>query len=410
MRMDKIKSRTITGTQTGQIRARDKRGWHIGRWLARFVLLACFLAGFYLSVFPSGRALVRSLAILPGVLTAEEPSWEAPVAEPISHTQMTLQSSAGIAYLDVYAPTTSAPPVPGAREGLLVIPGIGDQRKDAQLINFSQTLARSGVVVMNLTTPMLINLQLDAADEASVVQAFHVLQHWPGVGRNRVGLFGISAGGALICLAAADSRIQKEITSVTLFGSYFNVTTLLQAIGRRSLDIDGHVQPWQPVYFPMQVLADTLAPLLPANDAASLENAFGLGGHPLTAYQVTQLTPASAAVYHLLDGDEPTRVNANLAELTPDLRALLDGLSPSRVVAEIRAPIYLLHDRSDQYVPVTESREFAAELAKLHHPYDFAEVGVFQHTEVRPDLAISQLLGDGQSLLRLLREVMQASS
>jgi dipeptidyl aminopeptidase/acylaminoacyl peptidase len=103
-------------------------------------------------------------------------------------------------------------------------------------------------------------------------------------------------------------------------------------------------------------------------------------------------------------------VNANLAALTPDLRALLDGLSPSQVVAEIRAPIYLLHDRSDQYVPVTESREFAAELAKLHHPYDFAEVGVFQHTEVRPDLAISQLLGDGQSLLRLLREVMQASS
>lgn len=410
MRMDKITSRTITRTQTEQTRARGRRSWHVGRWLARFVLLACFLAGFYLSVFPSGRALVRSLAILPGVLTAAEPSWEAPVAEPISHTQMTLQSSAGIAYLDIYAPTASAPPVPGAREGLLVIPGIGDQRKDAQLINFSQTLARSGVVVMDLTTPMLINLQLDAADEASVVQAFHVLQHWPGVGSNRVGLFGISAGGALICLAAADPHIQKQITSVTLFGSYFNVTTLLQAIGRRSLDIDGHVQPWQPVYFPMQVLADTLAPLLPANDAASLENAFGPGGHPLTAYQLAQLTPASAAVYHLLDGDEPTRVNANLAALTPDLRALLDGLSPSQVVAEIHAPIYLLHDRSDQYVPVTESREFAAELAKLHHSYDFAEVGVFQHTEVRPDLAVSQLLGDGQNLLRLLHEVMQAGS
>ena len=382
----------------------------MGMWLARFALLLCFVGGFYLSVFPSGRALVRSFAILPGILTAAQPSWEAPVAEPINHTQAILHSSAETAYLDVYAPVESPSPMPGAREGLLVIPGIGDQRKDAQLINFSQTLARSGIVVMDLTTPALINLRLDASDKEAVVQAFHVLQHWPGVGIKRVGLFGISAGGALICLAAADQRIQNQISSVTLFGSYFNVTTLLQAIGRHALVVDGQTQPWQPVYFPMQVLANTLAPLLPGDDGTVLENTFAPGGSKLSASQLAQLAPSSAAVYHLLSGDEPAQINANLAAFSPALNALLASLSPSQIVDKIRAPIYLLHDRSDQYVPVTESRAFAAALARLHHPYDFAEVGVFQHTEVRPDLALSQLLGDAQSLLRLLREVMQASS
>lgn len=419
--MDNSESKTMTGAQSeplpmgqavgARTHARNRHGWRIGMWLARLLLVLCLLGGFYFSVIPSGRAAVRAVTVLPGVLTAQQPSWQAPIAEPISHTQITIQSSAGPAYLDVYAPTTSAPPVPGAREGLLVIPGIGDQRKDAQLINFSQTLARAGVVVMDMTTPMLINLRLDAGDEAAVIQAFHVLQRWPGVDLNRVGLFGISAGGGLICLAAADPRIRDEISSVTLFGSYFDVTTLLQAIGWRALTLDGQAQPWHPVYFPMQVLANTFAPFLPGNDGSVLANTFAPTGRgTLSVGQIAQLAPESVAVYHLLAGDQPARVDANLAALSPALKALLANLSPSRVVDGIHAPIYLLHDRSDQYVPVTESREFAAALARLHHHYDFAEVGVFQHTEVRAGLGLPQLLGDAQNLLRLVSEVVQAGS
>jgi pimeloyl-ACP methyl ester carboxylesterase len=161
----------------------------------------------------------------------------------------------------------------------------------------------------------------------------------------------------------------------------------------------------------MQVLANTLAPLLPGNDGLVLTNTFAPTGRgTLSAGQIAQLAQESAAVYHLLAGDQPARVNANLAALSPDLKALLANLSPSQVVDGIRAPVYLLHDRSDQYVPVTESREFAAALANLHYHYDFAEVGVFQHTEVRAGLGLPQLLGDAQNLLRLVSEVVQAGS
>jgi dienelactone hydrolase len=383
----------------------------VGRWLARLLLALCFLGGFYFSVFPTGRAQARALLILPGLLSASQLAWQDPVVEPIKHSEETLAFSNGTMYLDIYEPVNSVPPLPGSREGLVVIPGVGDQRGDAQLQNFSETLAESGLVIMDLTTSTLIANRLDARDASAAVKAFTLLQRWPGVNPAHVGLLGFSAGGPLMCFAAADPQIRAAVSSLTLFGSYYDTTTLLEDIGRRALSVDGQLQPWHVVPYPLQVLANTIAPLLSTNDAQLLNMAFGpTGSDTLPPAQVAQLSSEGAAIYHLLAGDEPGQVAANLAALSPQVRALLNGLSPSSVADQISAPVYLLHDRTDQFVPFTESSEFAARLTSLHHPYDFAEFGIFQHVEVRADLGISQLLGDGSNLARLISEVVQAGS
>jgi dienelactone hydrolase len=333
------------------------------------------------------------------------------VSEPITHSQSTLDSPTGAVHLDIYAPAAGVPPVPGAREGILLTPGVGDQRQDSQLINFSRTLASNGLVVMDMTTQTLIANRLDAGDTQAVVQAFAALQHWPGVGAQRVGLLGFSAGGPLMYLAAADARMRDQVAFVALFGGYFDAMTLLQTIGRREQIANGQAQPWHPVPYPLQVLADTMAPLLPGSDGQTLASAFAPdGSSSLSPAQLALLAPSSVAAYHLLTGDEPEQVSTNLAALSPEVKALLSSLSPSRVVRLVHAPIYLLHDRSDQFVPVSQSLAFAAALARLHHPYDFAEFGIFQHVEVRTSSGFSQLVGDGQNLLRLISEVMQAGS
>ncbi len=394
-----------------QRRGGRKRRFYVGRWLARVLLVLCFLAGFYLSVFPSGRALTRAFMILPGLLEAAQPAWQAPVNEPIKHVQTTVASSAGTVYLDIYAPIDGAPAIPGSREGVVVIPGVGDERQEPQLINFSETLAHAGVVVMDMTTPTLIDYRLDAGDKEAVVQAFQTLQRWPGVGSGRVGMIGFSGGGPLMCFAAIDPRLKNQVAFITLFGSYFDTLTFLRALGRRALTADGKTQSWQPVDVPMQVLANTIAPYLPGNDGALLTGAFDPGGSDrLSSDQIAQLVPSSAAAYHLLAGDEPTEVDANLAALSPAVKTLLGSLSPITIVSQLHMPIYLLHDRSDQYVPYTESRAFAAALAGLHDRYDFAEFGIFQHVEVRAGLDTGQLIGDGSNLLRLLSETIQAGS
>src|SRR6266516_1496267 len=185
---------------------------------------------------------------------------------------------------------------------------------------------------------------------------------------------------------------------------------MLHDVGRRALTVDGHVQPWQPQYVPIQVLANVIAPMLPRSEGPRLVNALAPSGTPLTHDDLAQLSPDTVASYHLLTGDEPEQVDANIAKLSPAIHSLLDELSPSRVIDKIYAPIYLLHDRSDQFVPFTESRDFAAALARTHHPHGFVELGIFQHTEVKAGINISQLVGDTISLFRILNAVLLPST
>ena len=134
------------------------------------------------------------------------------------------------------------------------------------------------------------------------------------------------------------------------------------------------------------------------------------GGTPFTPQDLTQLSPATVATYHLLAGDAPDQVDMNIAALSPAIHSLLDELSPSRVIDQIRAPIYLLHDRSDQFVPFTESRDFAAALTRISHPHDFAEFGIFQHVEVKAGVNVGQFIGDTVSLFRILNALLLPST
>ncbi len=398
----------LNGRGTGQ--ARFKRKLKLRNILARALLALLFAIGFFLSVIPWGRATIRTLFLLPEFLSASQPGLLTLAEEPIRHTRTTVPSLNGTVYLDVYAPTAPPPPIPGAREGLVVIPGAGDERAEPQLINFSQALARAGLVVMDMTTPTLLNWDLSAQDSDAVVQAFKALARWPGVGANRIGIVGFSAGDALACFAAADPRIRDQVAFILLFGGYFNWTTLLHDVGRRALTVDGRVQPWQPQYVPIQVLANVIAHMLPPSEGPRLVNALAPGGTPLTPDDLAQLSPDTVASYHLLAGDAPEQVDANIAALSPAIHSLLDGLSPSRVIDEIHTPIYLLHDRSDQYVPFTESRDFAAALTRLHHSHDLVELGVFQHTDVKAGANLGQLVGDAISLFRILNAVLLPST
>jgi len=378
----------------------------LARWVARVVLVVLFVLGFVLSVVPAGRAAARAALLLPAIVTASEPAPLVVAGDPVRHTQLTVPSRGGTVYLDVYAPITPPSPVPGTREGVVVLSGVGDNRAVPQFVNFSDALARAGLVVMDMTTPTLLAYDLTPLDSDAVVQAFERLARWPGVGSRRIGIIGFSAGGSLACLAAADPRIRSQVAFITLFGSYFNATDLLRDFGRRALVVDGHQQSWQPDEVSVQVLANIIAGALPSWEGMDIVDAVAPGGTPLTPGTLAWFSPGAAAAYHLLVGDERTRVNANIAALSPQMRTLLDQLSPSTVVDDIRAPIYLLHDRNDHYLPFTESRDFAAALAHQGHPHDFVEFGIFQHVEVRSGLSVGQILSDGPRLFHVLYEVL----
>ena len=347
--------------------------------------------------------------ILPALLSTSQSAPLALTGDPISHTQMTVPSATGTVNLDVYQPTTPAPLFAAARSGVLIIPGVGDNRRDPQLVNLSQEMARAGLVVMDMLTPALANYMITAQDSDATVQAFNALSHLPGMQHSHSGIIAFSGGVPLACFAAADPRIRTQVAYLTLFGGYFNTTSLLRAFGQRALDIDGKQEKWIPNIVPLQTISNIITQDFAQNEQDLIGNAVSTNT-PLATNEISSLSPGAQAAYHLLIGDEPQRVETNIAALPPAIHVQLAELSPGRVLQQLLAPVYLLHDRNDTLVPVTKSRAFATALSKLHHPYDYVEFHIFNHVEVRANSNLGLILGDGSHLFSLLNKILVASS
>jgi dienelactone hydrolase len=369
------------GINPGVLPTRPQRTRKIGMRAAQVALAFLLCVGIFLSLFPWGRALTRGVLLLPALLSVSAPAPLVLAGNPVRFTRLTLfPNTSHTVFLDIYEPSTPPPPIPGGREAIIVIPGVGDNRSVPQLVNLSQSFAREGVVVVDVGTPALFDYRVSAQDGEAVVQAFELLERWPGVDARRIGIISFSVGDLLACVGAADSRIRDRVAFLGILGGYVDVTTLLDTMGRRAQEVDGKTQPWQPIETDLYTLARTVSSLLTPTDDQLLQEAFPLTANlapPLSSQQEALLSPDATAYYHLLEGGEPGSVDQNLSALSSPMKALLTGLSPLSVLDQVRAPIYLLHDRSDPSIPFTQAQEFAAALARLHHPYDLAAYSIF---------------------------------
>ena len=410
--MDSDQPSIKQGSDPYSPRARPQRSWRLGQRAAQVTLVCLLGAGCFLSLFPMGRALTRSAFVLPALISASVPVPLVLAGDSVQHRSLTLSSSNGPVFLDLYEPTTPPPPIPGGREAIIDVVGVGDNRNVPQLVNLSQSFAREGIVVVNVGTPTLFQYKVSARDGEAVVQAFELLEHWPGVDPHHIGIIAYSAGITLAAVGAADPRISNRVAFLAILGGYFDVTNFLETIGSRTQVVNGHTQPWQPQSTPLYVLVRTVSDLLSPADNQLLLKAFPLSkiGPPLTAQQQAGLSPDATAIYHLLEGDEPGSVNRNIAALSPQMKALLIQVSPASVIDQIRAPIHLLHERDDTIIAFSQSQEFAAALARLHHSYDFAAYTIFSHVEVGSNLSLGQMLSDGSKLFQVLTSILQVGS
>ena len=410
--MDDHQISTKPTSQHGLPTTRPRRTWKLGQRAAQVALAILLCAGAFFSLFPLGRALTRSTLLIPSLLSASAPAPLVLAGDPVSFKRLTISSAIGPVFLDIYEPATPPPPIPGGREVMIDAVGVGDNRAVPQLVNLSQSLAREGIVVVNVGTPTLFNFQVSARDGEAVVQTFEFMEHWPGVDPHRIGIIAFSVSDELACVGAADPRIRDRVAFLGFLGGYFDVTSLLRTVGMRAQDVDGQMQPWHPITTTLYVLAYSMRSQLSPSDQKLLLQAFPLTkfAPPLTRQQQAQLSPGAAAFYHLLEGDQPGSVDRNLAALSPGMKSLLIQISPMSVIAQIRAPIHLLHDRSDPDIPFSQTEEFATTLARIHHPYDFAAYTIFSHVVVQSNLGLTQELSDGTKLLEVFTSMLLVGS
>ncbi|MXZ45778.1 MAG: hypothetical protein F4Z08_02090 [Chloroflexi bacterium] len=262
--------------------------------------------------------------------------------------------------------------VPGLILALGADPAEAD---DERVVRFTEGLARIGFAVLLTQSEDLDAAVVLPVEIGRLTAAFDALAAHPRVRDDRVGYVGLSAGGSLTIVAAAQPEVAGEVGFVVAIGPYYDASSLAASVLSESFRGPDGVEPWDPARISERAVDNTLR--------ASLDD------------------PGRASFEAL--GDEATieEAEAFLAGLAPAALANLEGVSPSDHIDGLRAPLYLLHDRADRFVPWVESEALVAD----HEPALYHRLDLFDHVEPDPG-NLRHAVRDGWRLLRLLAHIL----
>jgi len=306
------------------------------------LLLALLLA---LPVLTTAWSLILTTAFLieflgPARWTPLTRLTSAPLIHPLPVSTTTGESVPADLYVTV---ALRRPP------GLVLVHGLSPTGKDdARLRDAAGLLARTGWAVAVPTIGGLTSLRLRPEDAGAVAGSVRALA---AAGYEPVALLGVSLGAGPSLLAAADPTVASQVSAVLALGGYASAVELLRY---------------------------TLTGTYAYEGAA--------GRRPVHENAIAQFARANAdlvddAGRRLVDNRDPAALDGLVRALPDRTRALLEALSPARVVSGLRAPLLLVHGREDPAVPFTESLRLAAAARAANRPVRVAIVGAVGHVE-----------------------------
>jgi hypothetical protein len=232
----------------------------------------------------------------------------------------------GTIHARVFHPGVSSPD--GRHGGVMLLLGVGELPRQDLGIRFAEALARQGLVVMLPESTGLLAEHVNQDEVDGLGLCYDLLVGQPDVDPARTGVIGLSASGGLAIVAAAQPPMRDRLRLVTSLGGYYDARSLLLDVASRSMDVDGQIMAWSPEQRTVEVVRQALL------DA---------GADPLE-------------VDELLAGVARDEARARIAALPQPVQDRLAQISPAAHLADVRAHLYLLHDRDDTFIPFTETR------------------------------------------------------
>ena len=288
---------------------------------------------------------------------------------------------------------------------------------DHRLVKLAEDAARAGLVMVVPFSARLDAELIELEEIDALTGIFEYLESQDYVDPDRIGYIGVSVGGSLALVAAADPRIADRVDYVVSFGGYFNGLDALAAVGSRHISYNGLEETWEPDPHSVEVLALLLiAELSDRDDQATLCKAFVDPGDrlslcgvadrgPVTAEELEQLTPEGRAAYDFMTEQDGTRTRDDLDLLPPGAVRKLERLSPDAVIDKLSAELYIIHDRGDKFIPYVESRRMRDALAGRDGVH-FTEVSLFEHVEPRLSRGGDVIVLDGMRLYYRLYQLL----
>lgn len=283
-------------------------------------------------VVPGARAGAKAPALMAEALGVDVPR---PLAADVVRSEEMLDGVVG----DLYDAGAGAPPV-------LLLPGAAPAgREDTRVVQLAEALGRSHRTVF-VPQLSLFDGALDVDDLDRVVRSVVALSARSG--DRPVVLLGISFGGSLALVAAADERATPVVRLVATFGSYADLVGLLQAATTGVSVVGERRLPWEVPAAAAEALPEVALGLVPASQRAALSAALAGG-------DASALPEEAAAVHALLTNDDPDRTFVLGQRLGPTARAVVAAYSPAAVADGLAdVPVLAAHSRDDPAVPYAE--------------------------------------------------------
>ena len=259
------------------------------------------------------------------------------------------------------------------------------------VVTLGDALARAGYVAMLHWSPAMgLESNMDPSEVTALVEAFVYLEGLEYVDPERVGIGGFCIGASLALVAAADPEIRDRVGFVNAFGPFYDAGALLRQTVSRTVVYDGETTPWQPNPRTLLFLTNELIENLDDPSDVQMLTRHYLDDQPSSTIEPDRLSPQGKIVARLLNGVRPHEAEALYEMLPPSLHEDLAMISPSAYVHGLRARLLVMHDRYDEYIPVSESRRLLEATEDRLDVY-YTEFIAFDHLLPEDDGILSQL-------------------
>lgn len=237
------------------------------------------------------------------------------------------------------------------KPAIIVAMGVKTSNKDRPIIlGFCDTLARLGFVVL---WPRREDLEKDVIKFEEVqtfVEAFNFLEKRGEVDKDRISFVGFSVGSSLSLAAAEDERVNDKVRSIVFFGGYYNILDYLTSLSTKEIVLGQKNIKWE---------------------------------------------PAKGAVDHAQEVLEKEGLTLDLFDkktiLDPTLTKKVSRFSPHQNIDSLKAKVFILHEKSDAFVPYTESIKLKRTLEKKSISKEFHQAKLFEHVQPKKGLSLDML-------------------
>lgn len=339
-----------------------------------------------LAAWPPSRVTFQTVALVPSLLEiGPQPLALAP--EP-RHELVEYRAPDGEQLpADLWLPATASADAPvGA---VIFVSGINSLgRAHPAIERVSRAMARTGAAVFVPELPIFFDVRVDGTEVGRIVAAFEEVARRPEVDPDRIGIMGVSVGGSLALIAAAEPVIADRLAWVGSFGAYADAAELTTEVLTHQYRLDGELHSWEPALLVRQIVFGLLTDrVTDGRDHGYIYGAYdhlnNEGIHPLPDAGIPLETDAGRAVEAILLTETLPEAEALLALAPAHDREVLDAISPIHRVADIQATVFLMHDIGDQHIPYAHARSLRDEMVDAGVDVRLGEFRLFDH--VQPD-------------------------